>query len=160
MISFRRFSYAIAAVVLATIVGCGGSGPKYVKVTGVVTLDGKPYKNALVSFQPIAEPGKLNAGVGSGAVTDAEGKFALQSQDGKPGAVVGKHRIRIQTKRDDPTAYVDPSVGSPDDPNPTGKKQLVDPIPLEWYADTSTKEFIVPPEGTDKAEFAIQTKKK
>src|SRR5262245_31527772 len=155
---FVRFLPVVAACAfLAVAPGCGKG--KYVKVSGVVKLNGKPYQNAVVSFQPIGK-GDEPPGRGSSAVTDAEGRFTLVTDDGHKGAVVGKHRVRIQTKRNDPTVYVDPSVGSPDDPFPRGKKVEVDPIPLEWYSDKSTKEFDVPPGGTDQANFDIVTVKR
>lgn len=154
----------VAAVCLA-LAGCGG-GPKYVSVSGTVKVDGKPYKNAVVSFQPMASKGVDDAGaVGSSALTDENGRFTLLTNDGKPGAAPGRHKVRIQTKRDDPTAFVDPSVGSPDDPDPDfgnkKKKQntKVDPIPTDWYADTGGKEYTVPAGGTDQANFDIESAK-
>jgi hypothetical protein len=153
----RLIPVVAAGALLAGAAGCGG--PKYVKVSGVVTLDGQPYKNALVSFQPIGTEGNPNPGRGSTALTDANGRYTLVTDDGHTGAVPGKHRVRIQTKRDDPTAFVDPEIGSPDDPGPPGKKVEIDPIPVEWYSDKSTKEFDVPSGGTDKADFPIERKK-
>jgi hypothetical protein len=152
----RLSSLLAAAVLLSASAGCGG--PKYVKVSGVVKLDGKPYKNAVVSFQPIGTAQNQAPGRGSSALTDENGHYTLVTDDGHPGAVVGKHRVRIQTKRDDPTTYFDPAVGSPDNPAQGAKKPQIDPIPLEWYSDQSTKEFDVPSGGTDQANFDIQTK--
>jgi hypothetical protein len=145
----------VAGILLGALAGCGGA--KYAKVSGVVTLDGKGYKNAVVSFQPIGTPGNPAPGHGSTGLTDENGRFTLVSDDGQPGAVVGRHRVRIQTKRDDPTAYIDRTVGSPDNPGPQAAKVARDPIPLEWYDDRSTKEFDVPRGGTDKANFDIVT---
>jgi hypothetical protein len=151
-----RLLPALAAGILLTgLAGCGG--PKYVKVSGVVTLDGTPYKNAIVSFQPISTPDSPTPGRGSSGLTDEKGRFTLVTDDNHTGAVVGKHRIRIQTKREDPTAYIDRTVGSPDNLGPKGLKVLRDPIPLEWYSDRSTKEFEVPRSGTDQANFDIRT---
>src|SRR5262249_47084927 len=126
----------LAAVAVA---GCGGNS-RYAKVSGVVTLDGKPYKNAIVAFQPKATRRNPNPARGSTGLTDENGRFPLSSDDGFKGAVIGKHRIRIRTKVDDPGAVVDPSVGSPDDPFPGGKKVIIEPIPSEWFADHTTKE--------------------
>jgi len=145
---------AIVAALLIGLTGCGG-GPTYVKVSGVVTVDSKPYKNAIVAFQPLGTPKNPEPGRGSSALTDENGQYTLMTDDGQIGAVVGKHRIRIQTKRDDPTAFFDPATGTPDRWESKGKKFQVDPIPVEWYSDQSTKEFDVPPGGTDKANFDI-----
>ena len=153
----RLIPVLAAGALLAWAPGCGGSGG-YVRVSGVVTLDGNPYKNAIVSFQPLGTPGNPNPGRGSTGLTDTNGRYTLTTDDGYTGAIVGKHRIRIRTRVDDPAAVIDPSVGSPDDPLPKGK--VVEPIPQEWFADHTTKEFDVPAGGTDKADFAIVTKKK
>lgn len=151
----RWVPLAAVGLVLVVASGCGGNA-RYAKVSGVVNLDGKPYKNAIVSFQPLATPGNPNPGRGSTGLTDENGRYSLTTDDGHTGAVIGKHRIRIRTKVDDPMAVVDPSVGSPDDVGAkAGKKVEVEPIPSEWFDDFSTKEYVVPPEGTDKANFDI-----
>lgn len=153
----RLFATAVACVFVA---GCGG-GPNFVAVSGVVKVDGQPYKNAVVSFQPQSSDGNPNPGIGSSGVTDDQGRFTLTAADGKKGAAVGKHRVRIQTKREGSAVAVDPTVGSPDsDPN-AGKKTkgMIDPIPVEWYGDAGNKVFEVPAGGTDSANFDIETKK-
>src|SRR5688572_21672020 len=145
--------WVLAAVPLS---GCGG-GPKMAKVMGVVTLDGKPYPNALVSFQPIGTADDPNPGEGSVGRTDENGRFDLYC-DAKRGAVVGKHRVRITTVPGHGT-FEDPnpnSLGTPDDAPgvPDKGKSEFEPIPLEWN-ENSDKTFDVPPEGTDKATFNI-----
>jgi len=154
----RRTRISAAATLLLGFAGCGG-GPKFAPVSGIVTVDQKPYPNAIVSFQPLGTQKNPDPGRGSSALTDEKGQFTLLTDDGQPGAVVGKHRVRIQTHRKDPSAYFDPAIGFPDRYDPR-KKPLVDPIPLEWYSDQSSKEFDVPPGGTDKANFDIVSAKK
>jgi hypothetical protein len=153
-----RFVRLIPIIAAATFfvgpAGCGG-GPKFAKVSGIVTLDQKPYPNAIVAFQPIGSAKNPTPGRGSSALTDENGQFTLMTDDGESGAVVGKHRVRIQTKRNDPTAFFDPTTGNPDNYDPRGKKTQFDPIPLDWYSDQSKKEFDVPAGGTDKANFDI-----
>jgi len=155
----RRISPAAAGFAALLLAGCGGGGPKLACVSGGVTVDGKPYKDAVVSFQPQASGGAENPGVGSTALTDENGRFTLTTMDGKTGAVVGKHKVRIQTKRDNPTAFFDPAKGSDDSQAFDPKKVKIDPIPTEWYADTGGKEFTVPEGGTDKANFEIESAK-
>lgn len=133
-------------------VGCGGQ--KIVPVSGVVKLDGKPYKNAVVSFQPIGSKEDPNPGRGSAGVTDENGRFTLNYDGEKPGALVGKHRVRIFTQ-----------VGAeppPDDRTESARParaitQFVERIPPEWN-ELSDKEFEVPRGGTDAADFDIFTK--
>src|SRR5205085_1356039 len=76
------------AALLAAAAGCG-DGPKYVPVSGVVKVDGKPYKNAVVSFQPVGTPDKPAPGQGSSALTDEEGRYTLVCDNGQTGAVAG-----------------------------------------------------------------------
>lgn len=146
----------LVGVALAAALGCGDGGPKYVEVSGVVTINGKPYGKAVVSFQPLGTKENPNPGRGSSSYTDESGRFTLKCDDGKDGAVVGKHRVRIMTKGNEVVGY-DPSLGSPDgDVNAPaqGKGKETDPILPEWNA-LSTKEFEVPAAGTKDAKFDI-----
>ncbi|HYH66326.1 MAG TPA: hypothetical protein VD866_16660 [Urbifossiella sp.] len=148
--------FALAAALVAAA-GCGGDGPKYVRVSGYVKVDGQPYKGAVVSFQPVGGKDNANPGRGSSGLTDANGRYSLLVDDGTTGAVVGTHKVRIQTKRDDPAAFYDPEVGSPDKGGPVVVKKggKVDPIPSDWYSDVGGKDFDVPPGGTEEANFDI-----
>jgi hypothetical protein len=130
------------------LVGCGGA--KIVPVSGVVTLDGKPYKNGIVSFQPIGSMSNPNVGRGSSGVTDENGKFTLIYDGDRPGALVGKHRVRIFTK----LGGAD-TEGEPNRPAAKGEA-MFEPIPAEWH-EQSEKEFDVPAGGTRKANFDIET---
>jgi hypothetical protein len=152
-------SVAATGLLLAGASGCGGES-KFVPVSGVVTLNGKPYPKAVVVFQPVATPDNPNPGRGSSSFTDENGRFTLKTDTGQSGAVVGRHRVRIQTRRDLPATNEDPKTGSPDDIPLPLIRGMADPIPLEWYGTNSEKYFDVPPGGTDQANFAIETKKK
>ncbi len=82
---------AIACCVLSVVcVGCGKGGPALGRVSGTVTMDGKPLENALVTFTPAA------GGRGSTGTTDASGKYELTFIDGK-GALVGSHKVTVTT---------------------------------------------------------------
>ena len=48
-----RSTAVVAGALVCCLFGCN-SGNVYVPVSGVVTLNDKPYKNASVNFQPIA----------------------------------------------------------------------------------------------------------
>ena len=89
--------------VFAFVLGCGGaSGPALHPVSGKVTKGGKPLANVSVTFSPVA------GGISSGGRTDADGKFALLCQNGKAGAVEGKHKVVLQV--------VDVTSGAASDP--------------------------------------------
>ena len=144
----RRLFAAGIGVLLAAVAGCGGSN--IASVSGTVKLNGKPYKDAIVTFQPMGGKENPNPGRGSSGVTDAEGKFSLTYDGESPGAVVGSHRVRIFTKMgaDMPEDMKAESI--------PGAK-FVEPIPAEWH-DQSTKTFDVPKGGTTAADFEIWTK--
>ena len=92
-----RPRFALLALLAA---GCGGD--KVAPVSGRVTLDGKPLADAHVGFQPMAEGGKMDAGGGSYAITDADGKYTLRLvESDRAGAVVGKHRVEINIRGQD-----------------------------------------------------------
>src|SRR5262245_41286238 len=149
----------LAALGLA---GCGG-GPQFARVSGVVTFDGKPMKNAVVSFQPIGSRDNPNPGRGSNSLTDAEGRYFLMTDKPVNGAVVGKHLVRIFSAWDSKADgfVIDPNLGSPDGV-PAGKprrKSVIDVIPPEWNAESMIV-FEVPADGTDQANFNIVSRKK
>jgi hypothetical protein len=150
MHSFRRFF--ILSLASAGLLGCG-SGANYAPVSGVVTLDGKPYGEAVVVLLPKGTEGNPNPGRSSAGETDADGHFVLKTDELKNGAVVGKHLVKVQTRG--AVVQFDPATGSSDNA-PVNVKR--DPIPAEWNT-MSTKEFEVPAGGTDKANFDIVTKK-
>ena len=150
----KRVVASSIALALAGVVGCGG--PKVVSVSGVVKLDGKPYKNAVVSFQPLGDRDNPNPGRGSSAVTDENGRYRMIYDGENPGALVGKHRVRIFTQFG---ADPDPEFkGESPRPPLIGGPKFVEPIPPDWN-EMSTREFEVPAGGTDKADFDISTKK-
>jgi hypothetical protein len=144
----RRFAGGIAVAVLALTAGCGGGGRKIVPVSGVVTINGQPAKNVIVTFQPLAESKADDPGRGSSAYTDDTGHYTLVYDGEKPGALTGKHRVRISPQWVSHKGNEDRGEGG-------GGMALNYPIPPEW-SDMSTKEFEVPAGGTDKADFHIE----
>jgi hypothetical protein len=95
--------FFVVAVGIA-IAGCGGSGgPAVVSVAGTVTRDGQPLVGADVMFLP-------ERGAPSSGKTDASGEFTLTFNDGRPGAVPGKHQVFI-------------TLPGPEVPPPTGQEK-------------------------------------
>ncbi|QDV26861.1 carboxypeptidase-like regulatory domain-containing protein [Aureliella helgolandensis] len=86
----KRF-FSIALVGLVTCLpGCGNDGPELAYVTGVVTYQGKPIEGGSLEFVPQA------GGRPSMAITNADGEYSVLYLKGKPGALLGKHKIRFQ----------------------------------------------------------------
>ena len=85
MTNIRSLTLSLMLVAL----GCSSSGgPALGKVTGVVTLDGKPVEGAGLEF--IGDAG----GVAYGK-TDASGHYYMSFGSSRTGAVVGKNLVRI-----------------------------------------------------------------
>ena len=74
----------------ALLAGCSDK-PQLAEVKGRVTMNGKPLGNVRVDFHP--DPDKGTRGQGSSGTTDADGNFTLTFGEGKPGAIVGSHRV-------------------------------------------------------------------
>jgi len=98
---------AAILLLLGAVAGCGSGGKA--RVTGKVTVNGKPVTGGLVSFAPIAtdkkEPGKPAAGE-----VQQDGSYTLGTESKNDGAVPGKHSVR----------YTPPSIPYPEgrDPRP------------------------------------------
>ena len=139
----RRWLVAFAAL---AALGCGGDLYKLASVSGRVTLDDHPLSNAHVNFQPLASGGE-NPGPGSYAKTDADGRFTLKvAVDGRSGAVVGRHQVRISALGGESSKQSDAGVIPPRDDVPP------------WYNRDSRLTFDVPPGGTDRADFVLTRK--
>jgi hypothetical protein len=125
--------------------GCGSS--KFVPVSGRVTLNGQPLANATVAFQPVGEGQTVEMGPGSSGKTNENGEYTLTTATGKKGAVVGKHRVLISTVE----------TNSEEEQRPQrGKRPAPDKIPRRYrIGEKDELSFVVPPAGTDKADFAL-----
>jgi hypothetical protein len=126
---------------LLVAAGCGG--PKFVPVSGRVTLGNRPIARAKVLFQPLS--GELNPGPGSQGETDSDGRFTLQSMTGdRKGALVGKHKVSI-------TAY----EGDGDIPSSGSDMPFRKRIIPDEYNVKSKLIFEVPAGGTSEANFDL-----
>jgi len=82
----------IAVVCLAHAAGC--SRPvKLVPAGGVVLIGGQPTEGVVVQFLPSGSAEEKRPS--SFGTTGADGTFELTSQDGKPGAVEGRHAVLL-----------------------------------------------------------------
>lgn len=136
-------AFVLFALLAAVAAGCGGSGEQTVApVSGVVTLDSKPLPGVTVLFQPAAGPQTVTAGPGSIGVTGPDGRYVLETIEArKKGAIVGKHNVTLSTAQGDPN----------DDRAAAGSKEVIP-------ANQRTRTFVVPAEGTEKADFALSSK--
>ena len=144
-------NWALAGALAVSLTGCGGRAG-YAPVSGVVTLNGKPYRNGVVMFLPAATKDNPTPSRGSTGYTNENGRFTLKSVDGDVGAAIGKHHVRIATRYSKELNGYEVWDADSNKAVTAG----VDPIPPEWNSKT-TKEFDVPRGGTDKANFDIVT---
>ena len=79
-------------VVGSLVIGCSRQ-PQLAEVKGQVLMKGKPLGNVKVDFHP--DPDQGTSGPGSSGTTDEQGKFTLTYSNGKPGAIVGHHRVIV-----------------------------------------------------------------
>lgn len=131
-------------ILLLTGVGCGGPA-NIAPVSGVVTLDGKPVEGARINTQPIRQAESIEAGVGSFAVTDAEGRYSLELvTPSVPGAVVGEHVVKIKKQK---TRYMEGREDAP----------VLERSQLPKAALDGSLRLVVPPDGSDAADFHLNS---
>lgn len=111
--------------------------PETAPVTGIVMLDGKPLPYATVVFQP-------EAGRGSNALTDADGKYELRYNQDTMGAKVGPHKVHITTFRE---------FDHETDPNLKATKELV---PAKY--NTKSELTVTVKEGDNQIPFDLDSK--
>jgi hypothetical protein len=143
----------LAAVLLG--VGCGSKANNFVKVSGIVTLDGAPVADAKVTYYPSS--GEAPAlGIADSAGRFQLSTFDLKSLKSNDGALPGEYRVTVEMPS--PTGR-DP--GSPDGLRvghidrekamAKGGRKTTDVKVLHAnYADVSTTPLkqVVPPPGT------------
>ena len=118
--------------------GCGQKGPKLVRVSGIVTLDGVPLAHAHVTFSDAEGAGRR----GASATTNGDGYYSLRYSELRDGIEPGKYKVSI-------------SMLSPELPGDlAGSKEKVPP----QYNKNTTLVVEASPSGTSKANFDLVTK--
>jgi hypothetical protein len=93
----RPVAIGIVICMFSLSLGCSDNGFPTSKTIGVVKCKGEPVAGAMVYFEPITGGENSIVGRQGFSFTDAEGKFEISTYtpNGKDGAVVGKHRVRV-----------------------------------------------------------------
>ncbi len=86
--SMTRYLAPLCIGCMVGLLGCGG--PKFGKVTGQVTMDGKPLPGVAVRFED-------EGGSATIAKTDASGNYEMRYSVDQVGTPVGKHKVTILT---------------------------------------------------------------
>jgi hypothetical protein len=137
-----------AAACLLAALGCGGQGGGVTEVQGKVTLNNAPLAGVVVTFYPDGE--LRDSPPYARGTSDASGQYKLVSADGRPGAVVGKHRVVVNWP---PRERSDADAKAP--PPPKGP-----PLPIKYTVATETPFlFEVKPGGPQTIDLPLTTKK-
>jgi hypothetical protein len=135
----------LLAALVALCLGCGSEFPT-ANVSGQIKVNGKPVEKVSIMFQPVAAEGKVNAGIGSYGITDADGRYTLKLIGKETrGAVIGKHKVRFEN-------YTEPGDTSDDRSRPKRTQPTVR-IPQRYY--DKPMDYEVHSGGSDKADFDL-----
>ncbi len=89
-----------------SICGCGGGAgdtPPLANVSGVVSIDGQPAKDVIVTFTPV-DGGRFSTGM-----TNESGRYSLIYSGQEMGAKIGKHKVTIAAN----TEYTEEELKNP-----------------------------------------------
>lgn len=123
----------VVLLAMSTLFGCGGQ--QFGRVSGQVTLDGKPLSDIAVRFED-------EGGSAAIARTDPSGHYELQYTVDQMGAPVGKHKVTIFT----PAPI---SEG-------TGERAKAEIVPAKYNAKSTLTQEIKP--GKQTCNFELTSK--
>lgn len=83
---------ALIAMVGPVFIGCGTGGPKLVKVSGQVLIDGKPLATGVPGFIQVIPEGTRPA---TGTIDPQTGRFTLTTFEKEDGCPVGTHKVVV-----------------------------------------------------------------
>ncbi|RCS52751.1 carboxypeptidase regulatory-like domain-containing protein [Bremerella cremea] len=90
MLVIKKTLLAITLLSVISLAGCGGeSGQEMGQVSGTITKGGAPLVGASLEFYPEGD------GAASYGKSDEQGNFTLRYSTGKPGAIVGEHKVTV-----------------------------------------------------------------
>lgn len=136
--------FGILSLACCLLTGCGGeSGPVMVTASGIVTFEGKPLANADIAFHPQPK------GPVSGCTSDASGAFTMLGAGGKPGAVVGSHKVTVSI----PSAETGSSPDGNSTPESAGPAVEIPPAYIDVA--TTSLEVTISESGNDKIELKL-----
>ena len=132
----KWFSLSVCCLLFA--VGCD-DGPAVAPVTGTVTQNGTPLAGAMVEFQP-------DKGAPSYGYTDESGRYEIQYQTDKMGALLGHHYVSVTTAGEKTDPKTDTTVNVPE----SVPKEYNEETELEYEVVKGKNEFNIEIEGVRK----------
>lgn len=140
---FKNSLTLTACIGLLCLCGCFGSNSNVGLVSGTITVDGEPIDRAVVSFFP-------TQGRGSIGMTDENGFYELAYVLKQNGAVIGNHKVTIETKVDRASQY-DVENGSE---KGGSRKEL---LPEKYHNHKKTELTATVQSGSNTIDFALTT---
>jgi len=142
--SGRFLPMGMFAIALCLQSGCGYSSSDIDlgKVTGTVTLDGEPLANALLTFVP-------DSGRSSVGTTDSAGFYRLKYTGDSEGAVLGEHKVIIESLAAVDGGFSDPSVER-------SNAKAVERIPRKYNAQSSLRREVTA--GSNTIDFELDSR--
>ena len=129
----------ILVVAMFALLGgaCGrGNLPELGSVSGRITLDGNPVKEAHIEFTPVAD------GRPSAATSDSAGYYVLFYKGSVKGARLGEHDVTMTTFREAMTYVEDTDEDEPADANIEDSEITIpgrpEEIPAKYFEDPLT----------------------
>ena len=94
----------LMCLAVSAAVGCGSGLKEFpcAPVSGVVTCDGQPVREAQVYFAPMTSGKNAIVGKPGFSWTGEDGRFVLSTYGSQDGAVIGKHVVRVTTSSEYP----------------------------------------------------------
>jgi hypothetical protein len=131
--------WTATACLMFLMAGCGkGTSPDrpdLANVTGIVTLDGQPLSEAVVTFQPADRHPSIGR-------TDSEGRYELYYMPDTQGGVIGPNQVMVTTRQD----------GEDGDP----ASNIPERIPAQYNAQTTLSADVV--KGRNEFNFDLTSK--
>lgn len=131
----------VALILFPLLAGCGG-GPRPVKVSGTVTLDGQPVEGATVQFVPAGGTGRPAVGL-----TRADGGFELTTHENNDGALPGDYKVVV--------TYNPPVETGPAQSTEQGMQQA---MKQQAKAKRQKPKYAIPPTYSDSTKTPVQQK--
>ena len=155
----RTAFFSILSIALAvSISGCGGGStrPATHSVYGVLKVDGKPFPEANVVFNPVDS----KTGVAALGKTDSEGAYELTTFNTGDGAVAGAYKVTISSVAADGVSdeidMDNPGEAYGSMMNDGGLQAGANALPQQYASISTTPEQATVKEGSNEFNFDLK----
>jgi hypothetical protein len=122
----------VLLALIIPVLGCGKSGPKLVKISGVVTFQGKPLARGLINYTPV-DNGTRSGTRTSVGIIDTNGRYSMSTFSTRDGVLPGEYMVSIDGGMDPPGSSGSIELTADGQPAAPGKAE----IPIK-YSSVST----------------------